>query len=312
MTQATSFSGPLLAEVERRYGLRVSALEPLAGGYECDVALLTTAGGERRVLRVSPAARTVDELAWAYELARYTAGHVPQAVAPLAASDGSLVFRHGDRPVSLFPFVDGRLLDRDHPGERDAAARLLGRLHRVLPTWPGLRPRPDPPSPRPSAPHLASDAELTDQGAVLPDPDLDRFIAEWRASPRLPAAPLHADFYRGNLLCADGDVAGLLDWDDAAIGSREYELAWSVWEIAQAPAPEVVLGRERALRFLTAYAETGPVGVTDHGFVIPLIRAHLRFEVWRAGVEERQGMAVDHDYIARNVAAFDALRTQRL
>lgn len=312
MTQTTAFTEPLLAEVERRYGVRVSALQPLAGGYECDVALLTTAGGERRVLRVSPAARTVEELAWAYDLAQYASLHIPQAVAPLATIDGSRVFRHGSRPVSLFPFVAGRLLDRDDPAERDAAARLLGRLHRVLPAWPGLRPRPDPPSLRPSAPHVASDAELAEQSAVIPDEELDRFIAEWRATPRLPAVPLHCDFYRGNLLCTGGEVVGLLDWDDAAIGSREYELAWSVWEIAQAAEPAVVLDRKRALRFLDAYAETGPVDVSDRGFVIPLIRSHLRFEVWRAGIEEGQGMAVDHEYIARNIAAFDALRTQRL
>lgn len=287
-------------------------MEPLAGGYECDVALLTTSDGERRVLRVSPAARTVDELAWAYELAGYAKLHTTEAVAPLAGRDGSLVFRHGERPVSLFPFVDGQLLDRDHPAQRDAAARLLGRLHRVLPTWPALRPRPNPSSPRPSAPHVASDAELAEQCVVLADPELDRFIAAWRANPRLPAAPLHGDFYRGNLLCAGDNVAGLLDWDDAVIGSREYELAWSVWELAQAPAPEVTLDPDRARRFLEAYAETGPVDVSDRGFVIPLIRAHLRFEVWRAGIEEGQGMTVDHDYVARNVAAFEALRAQRL
>lgn len=303
---------PLVADVERRYGLRVSALEPLAGGYECDVAMLTTAGGERRVLRVSPAARSVAELAWAYDLAAYASLHVPQAVAPLAARDGSRVFRHVDRPVSLFPFVDGHLLDRDDAAERDTAARLLGRLHRVLPEWPARRPRPDPPSQRPTAPHVASPAELAEQSATIPDAALDRFIAGWRAGPRLPEAPLHGDFYRGNLLCAGGEVVGLLDWDDAVFGSREYELAWTVWELAQAPEPEVTLDVARAMRFLEAYAETGPVDVSERGWVVPLIRAHLRFEVWRAGIEEGQGMAVDHEYIARNVAAFDALRTQRL
>jgi Ser/Thr protein kinase RdoA (MazF antagonist) len=310
--QPISFPEPLVADVERRYGLRVSALEPLAGGYECDVALLTTVGGERRVLRVSPAARSVQELAWAYDLAGYASLHIPQAVAPLAARDRSRVFTHARRPVSLFPFVDGHLLDREDAAERNAAARLLGRLHRVLPGWPAARPRPDPPSHRPTAPHVASEAELAEQGATLPDAALDRFIAGWRAGSRLPPAPLHGDFYRGNLLCMDGEVVGLLDWDDALFGSREYELAWTVWELAQAPEPAVTLDSARAMRFLEAYAETGPVDVAERGWVVPLIRAHLRFEVWRAAIEEGQGMQVDHEYIARNVAAFDALRTQRL
>ncbi|HYH78956.1 MAG TPA: phosphotransferase [Longimicrobium sp.] len=302
----------LLAAVERRHGLAVATAEPLAGGYECDVALLTATDGRRCVLRVSPSSRSVEELAWAYELASFAAEWIPEAVAPLAGRDGSLLFLHDGRPVSLFPFVAGRLLDRDDPAERDAAARLLGGLHTLLQDWPGLRPRPDAPGYRMSSPSIASAAELAEQDAVLPDTELARFLASWRANPRLPPAPLHGDFYRGNLLCAEGRVAGLLDWDDAGIGSREYELAWSVWEFAQARAPDTTLDSTRALRFLEAYAEIGPVDVSDRGFVVPLIRAHLRFEVVRAEAERRQGAQVDETYIARNVAAFHALRSQSL
>jgi Ser/Thr protein kinase RdoA (MazF antagonist) len=212
----------------------------------------------------------------------------------------------------VFPFVAGRLLDRESLAELDSAAWLLGRLHRVLPEWPNLRPRPSSPDPVLSSPDVASAAELDQQAAVLPDAELDDFLRRWRAHPRLPAVPIHADFYRGNLLCSDGRVVGLLDWDDARISSREYELAWSVWELAQAPEPGVTLDAGRAARFLTAYAETGPVDVSDRSFVVPLIRAHLRFEVMRAAADRQRGMPVDEDYVAREVAAFDSLRTQTL
>jgi Ser/Thr protein kinase RdoA (MazF antagonist) len=287
-------------------------VEPLAGGYECDVALLGTSDGARCVLRVSPSGRSVEELAWAYDLAAYAATRIPETVAPLAATDGSLLFRHQGRPVSVFPFVAGRLLDRESPAELDSAARLLGRLHRVLPEWPTLRPRPGSPDPVLSTPDVASAAELEQQAAALPDAQLDDFLTRWRAHPRLPAVPIHADFYRGNLLCSEGRVVGLLDWDDARVSSREYELAWSVWEFAQAPEPGVTLDAGRAARFLTAYEETGPVDVSDRSFVVPLIRAHLRFEVMRAAADRERGRPVDEDYVAREVAAFDALRTQTL
>lgn len=310
--QPPSISPSLLAVVERRYGFAVSTAMPLAGGYECDVALLTAADGRRCVLRVSPPTRSVEELAWAYDLASYAAGHIPETVAPLAAGDGSRLFLHEGRPVSLFPFVAGHLLDRNDPAERDAAARLLGRLHRVLPAWPRLRSRPSAPEHRVASPDIASAAEIGEQDAVLPDAELGRFLARWRENPRLPPAPLHADFYPGNLLCSDGRVVGLLDWDEARISSREYELAWSVWEFAQARPPEVTLDASRALRYLEAYAGTGPVDVTDRGFVIPLIRAHLRFEVVRATAEREAGQGVDETYVAREVAAFHALRSQAL
>jgi Ser/Thr protein kinase RdoA (MazF antagonist) len=312
LNQTVSLLEPFIAEVERRYALPIASAEPLAGGYECDVALLGTGDGRRYVLRVSPSGRSVEELAWAYDVAAYAATRIPETVSPLAAADGSLLFLHQGRPVSVFPFVEGHLLDLESPAERDAAARLLGRLHRVLPDWPNLRPRPDSPDPVLSTPDVASASELTQQAAALPDAELDEFFTRWRAHPRLPAVPLHADFYRGNLLCADGRVAGLLDWDDVRISSREYELAWSVWEFAQAPAPDVTLDAGRAARFLAAYAETGPVDVSDRSFVIPLIRAHVRYEILRAGVYRQRGMPVDDEYVARELAAFDALRTQTL
>ena len=107
-------------------------------------------------------------------------------------------------------------------------------------------------------------------------------------------------------------IAGLIDWDDAVTGSAAYELAWSVWEFAQGSAPAVTLDIDRAVRFLDAYAETGTVDVRDRAFVVPLIRAHLRFEVFRAGVERRQGWPVDEDYITRAATAFHALAAQTL
>ena len=160
----------LIDAVERRYGLDVEAAEPLTGGYECDVALLTAVSGSRFVLRVSPASRSVEELAWAYDLARYAETRIPEAVAPIAARDGSLVFAHEGRPVSLFPFVAGRLLERGDGVACESAARLLGRFHRVLPGRPGLRPRPEPPVHRLESPDVASAADLAEHAAVPPKP----------------------------------------------------------------------------------------------------------------------------------------------
>ena len=94
--------------------------------------------------------------------------------------------------------------------------------------------------------------------------------------------------------------------------SPAYERGWAVWEFAQGPAPPVTLASDRAARFLDAYAETGTVDVRDRAFVVPLIRAHLRFEVFRAGVERRQGWPVDEDYITRAATAFHALAAQTL
>jgi Ser/Thr protein kinase RdoA (MazF antagonist) len=95
---------PFLAEVERRYALSIAAVEPLAGGYECDVVLLGTSDGGRYVLRVSPSGRSIAELAWAYDLAAYAATRIPEAVPPLAhIPAAALLFAAGLARDSLTP-----------------------------------------------------------------------------------------------------------------------------------------------------------------------------------------------------------------
>ncbi len=117
--------------------------------------------------------------------------------------------------------------------------------------------------------------------------------------------PVHGDFYRRNLLCRSDAIVGLLDWDDARDDYLETELAWSVWEFAKDPMDD--WSQDRAADFLSAYlAHGGPVQPSRH--VIPLIRGHLRHEVWQAHACHTRGDAFDREYYDREVAAFWHLR----
>ncbi|HVG46318.1 MAG TPA: phosphotransferase [Longimicrobium sp.] len=209
------------------------------------------------------------------------------------------------RPVALFPRVPGRTLDRDDPAERDEAARLLARLHCVLPAWPAARPRPL----NPRTPALATAREAVVEPA---DPELDRFLAHRVADPSVRRVPLHGDFYRGNLLVDGGRLTGLIDWDDSRIGSLESELAWSTWELAQAPPPGDGLDPVRAARFLAVYRERGGPASPDPAVLVPLIRANLRRELREAARMRAAGAEVDDSYAARALRAFNALRTGSL
>ena len=290
----------LLDELRRRYGIDAEVGESLGGGYECDVFALASDAGAL-VVRVSPPWRTLGELAWAYELAAHAARTVPQAVAPLAARDGSRVFSFDSRPVALFPRVPGRTLDRDDPGERDEAARLLARLHCVLPAWPAARPRPY----NPRTPDLAAARDAVVEPA---DAELDRFLADRAAAPSIRRVPLHGDFYRGNLLVEGGRITGLIDWDDSRVGSLESELAWSTWELAQAPPPGDGFDPERTARFLAVYRDSGGPASADLAVLVPLIRANLRREVREAARMRAAGAVPDDEYVARALRAFNALR----
>jgi Ser/Thr protein kinase RdoA (MazF antagonist) len=288
----------LLNEIKHRYGIAVEVESRLEGGYECEVlALASDAGG--LVLRVCPAWRTVGELAWAYDLAAHAAASITEAVAPLRGRDGSRVFGFGGRPVAVFPRVAGRPLDRDDADERDQAARLLARLHRVLPAWPAARPRPG---------SLRQAERLAERDAIAEPEDaaLDRFLAARAKDPRVRRVPLHGDVYRGNLLVDGGRLVGLIDWDDSRVGSLEGELAWSVWELAQAPDGDG-LDVARAERFLSVYAASGGPAPTELELLIPLIRANLRREVREAARARAAGGMVDEAYVARALRGFNVL-----
>ena len=284
----------VLSAVRQRYALDVATAWPLAGGIESRV-LRATGEGCDVVVRLSPRWRTLEELSWAYELATYAATMCPRALAPLRAGDGSFAFEHDGHIVSLFPLIDGHVLDRTNAEERHAAAVLLARLHRVLPSWPAARPRP---ASRANAPRLVPQRQV----AALRDPSLDAVVAGLSA--RCRPALTHGDYYRGNVRCRNHEIVAVFDWDDACYWTLENELAWSVWEFTQAD-DAATLDLDRAETFLQAYAASGgPVSIDDRSFIVPFIRDDIRTEIREAIALEEGGGESDAAYVERSYAAF--------
>ncbi len=281
--------------VAHHWSMHGKATPLLGGGDECVIWHLR--GSLDAVVRVSPSWRSKGELRWAFTVANLLRRHVSEVIVPLRTGNGEPVVLWRDRPVSVWPFVDGFALDRDNPRQRQEAARLLASLHCTALSIGPLAPRP--PSRR--TVHTASVDD------ILSDQRLDAQLHEWRtalAADR-PRGPLHGDFYRRNLLCRSDKIVGLLDWDDARDDYLETELAWSVWEFAKTPVDE--WSPDRAAGFLRTYvAEGGPVRPSRH--LVPLIRAALRHEVREARACHIRGGPIDEEYHNREVAAFWQLR----
>ena len=239
------------------------------------------------VVRVGPTWRGDAELAWSNDVALAAAEAVAEVVAPLIRPNGSTVVRIDDRPVTLWPFVDGAKADDRDADQRTQAADLLARVHRALGRMPW---RPRPPSGAPVAPT-----------PDLDDHDLDTWLAIFdRDHPATTA--LHGDFYAGNTLAVDGRIAGLIDWDEALLGPPERELAWAAWEWGDGLE---TLDLTAALEFVDAYrAAGGPARrIRDHD-LRQLVRQRLR---WEVGCE-RARPSYDPEYEARQLRAFHALR----
>jgi len=270
----------------------------LNGGEEAQVWRVESIDGPL-VVHASPAWRGTEELAWIHGLLRFTARQAPEAVAPLPARDGSTLIPHQDWWLSLFPFVPGAFLDREDAVQREAAARLLARMHRAMLGWkaPGRRPNSTP-------------AQLP----PIPDPPelVDAALDAWRAGlaasvESLTRGPIHGDYYRRNVLWHDDRISGVIDWFESRIAYLIEEIAWSTWEFAKTAAGDD-LHLDRAQDFLAAYLdEGGPVSPREFQHVVPAIRWGLRDEVRAALAAASRGLPWDPEYRAEEIRAFGRL-----
>jgi Phosphotransferase enzyme family len=298
------------------FGIQVDAATPILGGDEC--LLWHVTAPRSLVVRAAPVWRSDAELRWAYGVAAALRAYVPEAVTP--ESPG--IARWRGRALTIWPYVPGRHLDRDRPDDRDAAARLLARLHRaaLLVADPGPRPPSDPGGPadwpritEASRPRSATAGRLRVATAGSPrvatagdmsDPELDDTLASWRAGAGAvaPRGPVHGDFYRRNVLDCDGRLA-LLDWDEVRIDAVSVELGWAVWEFGHSGS---ALDPARAYGFLDEYRRAGGPPY-DARMMVPFIRDRLRWEVARSRSAAVVGEYHDLAYEADEVRAFTKL-----
>lgn len=270
----------------------------MSGGEEAQVWRVESVDGPL-VVHASPAWRSNEELGWVHGLLRFTARQAPEAVAPLPTHDGSSLVPHDDRWLSLFPFVSGMFLDREDAVQREAAARLLARMHRAMLGWkaPGRRPSPIPARVPP-----------------IPDPPelVDAALDAWRAglatsAESLARGPIHGDYYRRNVFWQDGRISGVIDWFESRIAYLIEEVAWSTWEFAKTAAGDD-LHLERAQGFLAAYLdEGGPVSSRGFQHFVSAIRWRLRDEVRLALAAASRGLPWDPGYTAEEIRAFERL-----
>jgi Ser/Thr protein kinase RdoA (MazF antagonist) len=137
----------LVRAVQERYVIGdITSVRRLRGGYANDVFLLTGRTGDV-VLRAKYPPVDLDSIAWEHRLLTLLNSTMPEVPAPLLSRDGTTMFLHDGRPVSLMPYMHGAPACPEH---RLAVAKTLGRLHSTAvhvperPTHPRLRDLPFP------------------------------------------------------------------------------------------------------------------------------------------------------------------------
>jgi Ser/Thr protein kinase RdoA (MazF antagonist) len=278
----------LAAAASRWLGRPLRADQQLYGGEEADVWVASSAG-QRFVIHVSAVWRPLDEVAWAHAVAVQAATAVPAAVAPISLR-GKTSFTWNGRVVAIFPYVEGKPLDRDDADQVADAARLLARIHIALLTW-------NPPVP-----------SVTLAPSVVDDPLAERELDVWwsQCLPRVRHGVCHGDYYRRNILVADRRIRGVIDWNESHVGPLIREVAFAAWEFGHDEDMHLLLDRFRL--FVDAYrSEATHLPDWEYSLVGGAARVGLRDNVRYV---LRRGGSIEDDYQHRQISALMDLKRE--
>ena len=224
-------------------GAAVEAVERLTGGVSADVhrldLRLQDGSRTRVVLRAHGATHSGHPAELEYALLRALHAEGVPVPEPLLLDTSGERLPH---PYLVMTFVEGttRVPDVHADQAIDVMADLLARIH-ALPTE-GLPTLPVRNDPLPEVfDFLPEGAEWEELRAHL----RTREDTAYTGTPMLQ----HGDFWPENLLWRDGAVAGLLDWEEAALGDPLCDVAVTRVELRYR------YGTEGMNRFTEAYAQ---------------------------------------------------------
>ncbi len=273
--------------------------ERLTGGYECDVWRIR-ADNLDYIVRICPEWRQAEDIRRIYDYVKIVADYVSEVIAPIPTRTGHHLFDYQGRGILLFPFVAGDMLDRENTMLIRHSAETLARIHIASLDLPE-----NIIDNAPSAPSLTLNRE---DPKSIQDPELDRWYNEFINREDLMMGMMHGDYYRGNILCDDNHIYGVIDWDECYYGAIIREVAWATWEMCHTETGDN-LDMKKVISFLVTYAQTNHrISRMKFNAIIPLIRYHLRYEIRRSFVMEEAGQDWDNDYREQEIRAFNNLR----
>jgi len=282
-------------------GSPVRSCRRLAGGMSTGIHVVTSASGERAVLR-----RFLNELWLAIDphLAPREAG-VLRALEPTAVPAPSFVGvdPYGERcgaPAVLMGFVPGRrTVPDDHRRFASELAKAMATIHDVAP--PAVDGLPDE---RLELERIVHDASPNRHGSC-PTPEFWRRVGDgigdvsWQEN-----VLIHNDFHPGNVMFRRNRLSAVVDWPLAAAGQPASDVAFCRLDTG------LMLGLDVADMILEAYeAETGR-RIEDRGWwdLVAASRAETDIDLWTESYAGLADVTVDvvrarfDEFVARATA----------
>ena len=308
---------------------QIQSVSRVAGGELKEVFRLDLADRSLALSLYPPEATpamVASELAWVAEFA----AQMPEVPRPIPTADGAPLFVGQTGQVAvLSEFIEGEHPDRAVGAHRRAAAEMLARLHKVASNIRDPQPRPGYPAwteldwrdnqcwSWSRVQRFLHDSDLSDvpdrveervakgleplPGALLALADLD-----------LPAIPIHNDYFEGNLFCRDARIVGVVDWDEARLDWRAWEIANATWSFSRA-AEEHRMDTLTAQAFLADYESAGGEITDDERRVlVQLMRVRLLWETLYELGRGCLGDQMDWQYLYGNLTALDGFSEEYL
>lgn len=307
--------GEVPEAVLNEWGLSGGRVTRLEGG-RMNRHWLAEKDGERLVVRRYHASRGVEGVLWEQALTAHLGRKGWPVAAAKAGMSASSVFGFDGAAWSVAPFLDGEPGDAESVAMRTIHGRLLGRLHNDMASLEG----------RVQRPGLGKTWELD----VLVEPAgaggfnalLAAFGREYSELagrirreryrslrelsrlhyPDLPDRPIHGDFHPWNLLFREGQLSGVLDFDQCRLDALACD-------IAPLLMPFQPLEPRLAAAFFSGYESVRPLSEGEWEILPALVRAALLWWVahllvrWRVDGEAPAGIART---MTERFPAFDA------
>lgn len=248
-------------EILASYGLKPTAIEPLAGGmantsyvvHTVDEFYVMTVLDNHDLGSAKSLVQLIDYLA--------AAGLATPAALRNRNNDGVVSWR--DKPVIVKPYIAGKSLDTLPEELLPAVGRLLASIHSV----------PPPQNLSPGGRHLP--LEWEEILALRPCPPLHEELlsasnaleaTEWKC---LPRGLVHGDLFGDNLLLTDGNTLVALDWETATI--EPFTLDIGICAVALCRT-EGQFDEKRFAELLVGYDKQRPISQAERSSLFVAVR----------------------------------------
>ncbi len=271
---ASAWAEQLLAE---DYDLEVVSLDRMVISSHNLMVWVTAGSAGRVMIKICRRSEAHGWLNVRGALVRWLAERGLPVAAPRLSRGGDHQLLRDGRSVGVQPVLPGELLDAADPDQVRSAGSTLAALHIQLAVWP--------------------DAELLEhvqpvaggdqvwgypngQAGVVPSElrrRLDQLIVDL---PELPRQPVHADFRGANVLSRDGQITGVIDFEEARVDAAVVDLAHAVCLLGTWYRNWKPITPEAQLLFLDSYTNLRPLTEVEQIWLSPLIAWRMLGQGW--------------------------------